>query len=808
MAFLVISQLLRRVYGNIIFMANLSLGSLIACTVQLGKELSNNSQGIRNTNNKDKDYLDLLFQVWSGLLGIDITFEKEVPTPSQSTKGSFAQNSLPTSLFFRYQAVAVTRGSLGLINVTHSRTWLQRLPSFGAFVCQLVNRVKAVVISLRIKTKPDSQTSCFLSRQLFWLSLVTELQFGFLLPEGIYYQQKYLWLTNGLLENYAVKNRPEVVHESWSFTEQNQQVMTEIYLPFYQHPNNLWRFSVKLLPGMLWPQHQTYIHQIHQPGEYKHSNLTAENQPSVCQICLQVDFSVLEGENRKVFWVDNFSSFGRSVIGSHVSHQYYLDNIKQFLELSFINDCIRGELKLILQSFVCKQLGEIVNYIQKHTQDNYQNLGKLILYKHLKLALSIVLSALANANLDLTISPFVRKVSQQIFLAFPRYNSFLRKMIAAINIAQFTGNTLYLHFNWRGYLTHLVALQNQVQRLLSRLLAINRVIYSLEVIAVLWRRATLIIKKKLIIIIIQYLTFLLGSDREIHPILQTFRLLDEFQKIINNILDDVLGLGLGREEDAKQLLLLTFFAQIASGTQFENISLVFHPDRVSNALKNISFNIRAGQTVGIVGASGSGKTTITNLLTGFYHPNSGRIISDGYDVSRVSLESLQKQSRVISREYLLFLGTTFDNITLYNREFTFEQIIVAAKLLGVHSCFIQILFLDSYTLLGEIETILGREQQQKIAIPGALTINSRISVLDELTIFSDTYPVCQLQQNSFCFVDVKLFSKDSISTNLTFTHCSLIVSNAEYILIRCWGYYPETNNLPTINDKGSFFLTH
>ena len=161
-------------------------------------------------------------------------------------------------------------------------------------------------------------------------------------------------------------------------------------------------------------------------------------------------------------------------------------------------------------------------------------------------------------------------------------------------------------------------------------------------------------------------------------------------------LDDFLNLA--PEEYSGQVL--TVSAKIRNKIPFENISFGFHPDRVPKTLKNVSFDVRAGQTIGIVGASGSGKATIINLLNGSYRPTSGRILIDGHDISRIYLQSLQKESGLIPQESLFFFGTIFDNITLYNREFTLEQVIVIIKLAGVHS-FIQIFSLGYHTLLQE-----------------------------------------------------------------------------------------------------------
>ena len=173
---------------------------------------------------------------------------------------------------------------------------------------------------------------------------------------------------------------------------------------------------------------------------------------------------------------------------------------------------------------------------------------------------------------------------------------------------------------------------------------------------------------------------------------------------------------------------LTFLSKIRSEILFENIYFGFHPDEVPKTLKNISFNVRAGQSIGIVGASGSGKATIINFLTGSYHPTSGRILIDGHDISRVYLESLLLLSWVVRQESFRFASTIFNNIILYNHEFSIEQVIVALKL-RAHAL-IQKLSLGYHTPLGKRGIMLAAVQLQKIAIARRLIINPRILTLD------------------------------------------------------------------------------
>ncbi len=263
--------------------------------------------------------------------------------------------------------------------------------------------------------------------------------------------------------------------------------------------------------------------------------------------------------------------------------------------------------------------------------------------------------------------------------------------------------------------------------------------------------------------IIEFFVFIVSKTRKIHHISNSLKLRDELQTIGNtqNSLNCVSSLD--SEEDAKQLL--TFCAQIGRGIQFESIYFGFHPDELHDSLKNMSFNIRAGQTIVIVGARGSEQATVIYLLTRF-HQNSGRIVTDGYGVYQFSLEFLRKQVGVVLQEFFLFLGTILNSITFYNCEVTLEPIIVASK----HPCLKQRLFLGDYTLLQKIKIIIPREKLQKSKIPRSLIINSSIVLIsDEGNSSLDADSVCQLKQYLFCVAHLSLFDTNSTSTNFYLT---------------------------------------
>jgi ATP-binding cassette subfamily B multidrug efflux pump len=155
-------------------------------------------------------------------------------------------------------------------------------------------------------------------------------------------------------------------------------------------------------------------------------------------------------------------------------------------------------------------------------------------------------------------------------------------------------------------------------------------------------------------------------------------------------------------------------------------------------IKGISLKIKAGQTIAIVGATGAGKSTIINLLNRFYEISSGRITVDGTDINEFTLDSLRRQIGIVLQDVFLFADTIFSNITLNDPSITREQVIDAAKSIGVHDFIMSLPGGYDYNVK-ERGVMLSSGQRQLIAFLRALVSNPSILILDEATSSIDTY---------------------------------------------------------------------
>lgn len=162
-------------------------------------------------------------------------------------------------------------------------------------------------------------------------------------------------------------------------------------------------------------------------------------------------------------------------------------------------------------------------------------------------------------------------------------------------------------------------------------------------------------------------------------------------------------------------------------------------------IKDVSFDVKQGQTIAIVGPTGAGKTTIVNLLSRFYNVDSGKVLIDGIDISKVKIHSLRTQMGVMMQDSFIFSGTIMDNIRYGNKTATDEEVIKAAKTVCAHDFIMEME--DGYnTQVNERGSRLSVGQRQLISFARALLADPAILILDEATSSIDTETEIVLQE--------------------------------------------------------------
>jgi len=206
---------------------------------------------------------------------------------------------------------------------------------------------------------------------------------------------------------------------------------------------------------------------------------------------------------------------------------------------------------------------------------------------------------------------------------------------------------------------------------------------------------------------------------------------------------------------------------------FEKVTFRYF-DSGEPVLKEVSFTANPGEAIALLGATGSGKTTIINLLPRFYDPSEGRITIDGYDLRDVTLSSLRSQIGIVLQETTLFVGNIRDNIAFGKPDASMEEVIAAAKAAAAHDFIMS--FPEGYdTPVGERGTTLSGGQKQRIAIARALLLNPRFLILDDSTSSVDLTTELQIQNA------LDILMKDR--TSFVIAQRISTVMNADQILV-------------------------
>ena len=181
---------------------------------------------------------------------------------------------------------------------------------------------------------------------------------------------------------------------------------------------------------------------------------------------------------------------------------------------------------------------------------------------------------------------------------------------------------------------------------------------------------------------------------------------------------------------------------VKGNIEFDNVSFHYLANRP--ILRNMTFNIKQGDYIGLVGHTGAGKSTIANLITRMYDVISGSIKIDGHNIKNIEMQTLRKNIAIVSQEIFIFRGTVAENIKYAKPEATMEEIISAAKAANAHNFIVNMR--EGYeTIIGTGSRSLSGGEQQRISIARALLLDPKILILDEATAAMDTETERQIQ---------------------------------------------------------------
>lgn len=376
-------------------------------------------------------------------------------------------------------------------------------------------------------------------------------------------------------------------------------------------------------------------------------------------------------------------------------------------------------------------------------------------FANISISYILVLGLLLSINYRLTLlslipAPFVLFVSYRYNrVARPLHRERRRKLgdIESFLQQNITGIRVIRTFTQEGRETEKYSEKNQEYMSLNlktiRYRALypnlNDVFYSLATVALYWYGGSFLMGNTI------SLGDLLLFTRMMMRLMQPLRFISMLTSMYTSAMagaERVFGM-MDQEPDVKDRPDAIQLPPLKGEVLFENVSFEYIKGKL--VLENINLTVQPGETIAILGATGSGKSTMIYLLPRFYDVTSGRVLIDGYDVREVALKSLRKQIGISLQEVFLFSTTIKENIAYGRPDTALSEIIKVAKAAQAHEFIMS--FPDGYdTFVGERGATLSGGQKQRIAIARALLMDPKILIMDASTSFVDTETESKIQK--------------------------------------------------------------
>jgi ATP-binding cassette, subfamily B, bacterial HlyB/CyaB len=490
--------------------------------------------------------------------------------------------------------------------------------------------------------------------------------------------------------------------------------------------------------------------------------------------------------------------------------RYLLYHTANRIDLSMAVGFITHTFRLPLQYFDTRYVGDITSRVQENRTirrflsgdalTTFLDLLTVVVYAGLMFFYSWKMSLLAFivipilTIITLVATPFLQRVSREIFNAKTTEGSYLIEALSGISTIKSMGIERTARWKWEGLFNTSIKTNFSGQMIREKLRLSTTLVETIVTRSIFIYGVWLVIQDQLSVG--QLVAFNMLLSTVINPFQRLISLWNDFQEVLIAMerLNDVIDTA--PEEDL-QATVLPSLSTIRGHIRFENVTFRYNPENEKNTLENLSFEVLPGQTVAIVGRSGSGKTTISKLVLGLYPATEGRILVDGQEVNSISKRSLRQQVGVVDQDTFLFGGSIRENISIAHPNAPISEVIAAARQAGADQ-FIDDLPMKYDTQIGEGGGLLSGGQRQRLAIARALMGNPRLLILDEATSSLDAESERIIQNNLSTIL--------SHRTTIVIAHRLSTVRNADLILVMDQGVLVESGTHRELMAKrGQYF---
>ena len=353
-------------------------------------------------------------------------------------------------------------------------------------------------------------------------------------------------------------------------------------------------------------------------------------------------------------------------------------------------------------------------------------IGVMFLYSSW-LSLVVLIALPLYLMLQLVVTPIFKRLLNQMFLIGAENQSFLIEAVTGVETVKAVSVEGNFVQRYEQILARLLKATFSTANLVNVAGAIATFIQQLFTLLVLWIGAYLVMEGRLSVG--ELIAFQMMSGQVIAPILRLINMWQAFQQTRVSLerVGDIMNADIEPAFNPNRTSLPSVNGEIV----FERVSFKYRDDG-AEVLRGVSFRIEPGMRVGIVGRSGSGKSTVTKLMQRLYVPNFGRVLIDGVDLAQIEPSWLRRQIGVVLQENFLFNGTIASNIGIADPGTSRERIEAVAELAGV-SQFLADMPEGLETQVGERGSRLSGGQRQRVAIARALLTDPRILIFDEAT---------------------------------------------------------------------------
>ncbi|MEA5598195.1 peptidase domain-containing ABC transporter [Rivularia sp. UHCC 0363] len=486
--------------------------------------------------------------------------------------------------------------------------------------------------------------------------------------------------------------------------------------------------------------------------------------------------------------------------------QLFVDTTNR-IDLSLGSEVINHLLRLPLSYFERRPVGELATRVGE-----LENIRKFLTGTALTVVMDAVFSviyilvmviyswvltlvALATVPLfvviNLLVSPLIRRQLQEKAERNAETHSYLVEVMGGMQTIKAQNLETRSRWQWQERYARYISAGFKTISTQTTASSVSGFFNKLSNLMVLWVGAYLVLQQQLTLG--QLIAFRILAGYVTSPLLRLVQTWQNFQETALSLqrLSDILDTPQETEADTHNILMPTIVGNI----KYTNIDFSF---RENGALQlcNLNLDIPAGSFVGIVGQSGSGKSTLLKLLPRLYEPKSGKILIDGYDISKVELYSLRRQIGVVQQDTLLFNGTVRENIAIASPDASDEDIIAAAKVAYAHD-FLMDLPNGYNTQVGERGSGLSGGQRQRIAIARTVLQNPQLLVLDEATSALDYNAEAQVCRNlaeacqckTVFFITHRLSTINKADMILMMDSGSIVEQGTHSELMAMKGYY-------------------